>query len=180
MEKGEKLRFYLLDNIRGINLISMIIYHAMWDLVFIYGKNIEWYNGIEGYIWQQIICCTFIFLSGFCWSLGHSRLKRGIEVSIAGIVISVVTLMFMPENRVIFGVLTLLGICMILMRVLYKVFDIINIYMGFILFLILYVCFKYVNDGVFGIKGVFMIDLPEKLYANYITTFIGFTHKGFY
>ena len=175
-----KERLYLLDNIRGINLLSMIIYHGMWDLVYLYGKKIEWYNDMEGYIWQQLICSIFILLSGFCWSLGHNQLKRGIEVSIAGLIISAVALIFMPQNRVVFGILTLLGLCMLLMKALYKIFDKVNIYIGFILFVILFICFKDVNNGVFGIKGIFVFELSEKLYANYITTLIGFTHRGFY
>ncbi len=180
MEKNTNIRYYLLDNIRGINLINMIIYHGMWDLIYIYGKNIEWYKGITGHIWQQMICYVFIILSGFCWSLGHNQIKRGIEVSIAGIIISAVTLIFMPQNRVVFGVLTLLGICMLIMKPLHKILDKVNVYFGIILSIMLFIGFYNINNGIFGFGTMYFVKLPEKLYANYFTTLLGFTHKGFF
>ena len=35
-----KERYVLLDSIRGITLLSMILYHGMFDLVEIYGLHI--------------------------------------------------------------------------------------------------------------------------------------------
>lgn len=68
----DRTRYYALDDIRGITLISMIFYHAMWDIVFILGKDIKWYNEAPGYIWQQSIGWTFILLSGFAGSLADT------------------------------------------------------------------------------------------------------------
>ena len=62
----KKIRYRKLDAIRGIALINMIAYHAIWDLVYLYGFQWDWYQSEIGYIWQQGICWTFIFLSGFC------------------------------------------------------------------------------------------------------------------
>ena len=103
---------------RGIALLNMIAYHAAWDLVYIYGTDWGWYRSEGAYVWQQGICWTFIFLSGFCWSLGSHVWKRGITVFLGGAVITLVTLLVMPQNRVVFGVLTLIGSCMLLMNVL--------------------------------------------------------------
>ena len=74
-----------LDTIRGITLLSMMLYHTCWDLVFLFGKKIPGYSGLGGYVWQQSICWTFILLAGFCWSLGSHHLKRGLIVSGSGI-----------------------------------------------------------------------------------------------
>ena len=48
-------------------------------------------------------------MSGFCVQLGHHTLRRGAQVFGAGALVTAVTLLFMPEDRVVFGVLTLLG-----------------------------------------------------------------------
>ena len=45
-----------LDTIRGITLLSMMLYHTCWDLVFLFGKKIPGYSGLGGYVWQQSIC----------------------------------------------------------------------------------------------------------------------------
>ena len=103
-----------LDTIRGITLLSMMLYHTCWDLVFLFGKKIPGYSGLGGYVWQQSICWTFILLAGFCWSLGSHHLKRGLIVFGSGILITFVTLLVMPESRVIFGVLTLIGSCILI------------------------------------------------------------------
>ena len=34
-----KKRYFWIDNIRAIAMISMIIFHAVWDLVYLYGMD---------------------------------------------------------------------------------------------------------------------------------------------
>lgn len=102
-------RYALLDELRGLDLLSMMLYHGCWDLVNLFGIQADWYYGLPGHLWQQSICWVFILLSGFCVQLGHHTLRRGAQVFGAGALVTAVTLLFMPEDRVIFGVLTLLG-----------------------------------------------------------------------
>lgn len=109
-------RYALLDELRGLDLISMMLYHGTWDAVYLFGVAVPWYAGTPGRLWQQSICWVFILLSGFCVPLGHRTLKRGAQVFAAGALVTVVTLVFMPEDRVVFGVLTFLGSAMLLNR----------------------------------------------------------------
>ena len=39
-----KVRFHGLDTIRGITLVSMIAYHACWDMVYIFVADWDWYG----------------------------------------------------------------------------------------------------------------------------------------
>ena len=105
-------RYALLDELRGLDLVSMMLYHGCWDLVNLFGIQADWYYGLPGQLWQQSICWVFILLSGFCVQLGHHTLRRGAQVFGAGALVTVITLLFMPEERVIFGILTLLGSAM--------------------------------------------------------------------
>ena len=107
-------RYALLDELRGLDLLSMMLYHGCWDLVNLFGIQADWYYGLPGHLWQQSICWVFILLSGFCVQLGHHTLRRGVQVFGAGALVTAVTLLFMPEDRVVFGVLTLLGSAMLL------------------------------------------------------------------
>ena len=115
-----KTRLDLLDSIRGATLLSMAAYHTVWDLVYLFGVQWDWYKGGLGFLWQQSICWTFIFLSGFCWPLGRRPLKRGLTVLAGGAAVTLVTVLAMPESRVVFGVLTLLGSCALLLIPLEK------------------------------------------------------------
>ena len=64
-------RYALLDELRGLDLVSMMLYHGCWDLVNLFGIQADWYYGLPGHLWQQSICWVFILLSGFCVQLGH-------------------------------------------------------------------------------------------------------------
>ena len=46
-----------LDSLRGLTLVSMMAYHACWDLVYLYGFGWDWYHSFWAYVWQQSICC---------------------------------------------------------------------------------------------------------------------------
>lgn len=180
VQKQKASRLAGLDTIRGITLLSMMLYHTCWDLVFLFGKKIPGYSGLGGYIWQQSICWTFILLSGFCWSLGHHCLKRGLIVFGSGILITFVTLLVMPESRVIFGVLTLIGSCMLLMipmeKLLLKLRTEIGLTGSFLLFLL----FRNVNTGYLGSGNWNILKLPDGFYENLFTTYLGFPQKGFF
>ena len=97
MELQAAARYRLLDELRGLDLISMMLYHGMWDVVFLFGVAQKWYTGRPGFVWQQSICWVFILLSGFCLPLGHHPLKRGAAVFGAGALVTGVTLLFMPD-----------------------------------------------------------------------------------
>lgn len=190
-------RYHILDEIRGITLCSMILYHAVWDLVYIFGRDWAWYRSDIAYIWQQSICCSFILLSGFCFSLGKKKFRRGVIVFAAGAVVSLVTEIFMPQNRIRFGVLTLLGSCMLILAMVEKrrkLFRVIECkkeelcisagrlaVWGIFISLGLFVLTRQVNYGVIGFGDVSLCALPATLYQlGDVGNFLGFTEASFY
>ena len=116
-------RYHLLDALRGLTLISMIAYHGMYDLVEIYGADVSWFWDTPGRVWQQSVCWTFILLSGFCWNLGKQPLRRGLTVFGGGILVTAVTFLFMPSQRILFGILTFLGSAMLVQIPLSRLLD---------------------------------------------------------
>lgn len=178
-QKAPAGRYALLDELRGLDLVSMMLYHACWDLVFLFDVNMRWYAGTPGRLWQQTICWVFILLSGFCAPFGRYMLRRGTVVFGAGAVVTLATLVFMPEGRVIFGVLTFLGAAMLLTGVLEpllkKVMPAVGLAVSAVLFA---VCYP-VGLGWVGLGG-WKLMLPQSLYANYFTAFLGFYPDWFY
>lgn len=175
--KGQ--RYHCLDNIRGITLISMMVYHGVWDLVYMFGYNMPWYDGTAAFIWQQSICWTFILLSGFCFNLGKKRVRRAFEILAVSAVITVVT-SFIPGTFIKFGILNLIGFSMLFMVLLDKLCKIVNPYIGLIVAFALFAIFYDASSGYLGFfnKGVY--SLSGKIYANDFTAFWGFPHDGFY
>lgn len=176
----ERRRYRALDGIRGFALLNMIAYHTIWDLVYIFGVNWSWYRSKGAYIWQQGICWTFIFLSGFCWSIGRHPVRRGVTVFLGGAVISIATIVAMPQNKVVFGVLTLIGSCMLIMTVLDKLLTKANAVAGLIISAVLFAASRNINQGYIGFENFNLYKLPDVLYKNMFTSYIGFTHRGFY
>ena len=172
-QKAPASRYALLDELRGLDLVSMMLYHACWDMMFLFGIWMDWYAGMPGRLWQQAICWVFILLSGFCAPFGRHMLRRGVTVFAAGALVTAVTLVFMPEGRVIFGVLTFLGTAMLLTGVLEpllkKVMPAVGLAVSAVLFA---VCYP-VGLGWVGLGG-WKLMLPQSLYANYFTAFFGF------
>ena len=173
-------RYAFIDALRGLCIVSMIAYHTMWDLVYIFGANIPWFRSDYASLWQQSICWCFIFLSGFCWNFGRKHLKRGLLVFGGGLVITAVTMLVMPEDRIIFGVLTLIGTCMLVMIPLDKIAVKIPPLVGFIICFIVFLIVKNVPKEYIGFGDSVLYELPQFLYKNYVTAFFGFKFRGFF
>lgn len=176
-------RLRLIDTYRGLTIISMILFHACWDIVYFdLGLTSKFLYGTKAYIWQQSICYSFILLSGFCFSYGKHHLKRGLMSLGGGIIISIVTSIVIPEERDLFGVLWLLGSCMLLMIPLDKVFikNKISYLIGLIISLALFIITRNVNHGYLGFEGYNICRLPNTIYNGYIMTYLGFMDSKFY
>ena len=172
-------RYALLDELRGLDLVSMMLYHACWDMMFLFGIWMDWYAGMPGRLWQQAICWVFILLSGFCAPFGRHMLRRGVTVFAAGALVTAVTLVFMPGNRVIFGVLTFLGSAMLLTGVLEPLLKKIQPAAGLAVSAVLFALTYHLDERGLGFGGL-RLALPDAWYANYFTAFFGFLPFDFY
>lgn len=173
-----KVRYTVLDILRAFAIIAMVVYHTLWDLVYMFGVNIPWYKTDAGFIFQQSICWSFILISGFCFSLGRRKLKRAVTVLVCSLVITAVTALVMPENIILHGVLSLLGTSMLVTIPLEKLLKKIHPFVGLIINAVLFAVTYNVSGGTIGF-GKFAVHLPDFLYANNITAFFGFPHGGF-
>lgn len=176
----KKERYYLLDGLRGITLLSMVAYHGMFDLVELYGVPVSWFWKTPGYVWQQSICWTFIILSGFCWRLGRSPLRRGLMISGCGLVITAVTFIFMPSEKILFGILTFIGAAMLALIPLSKVLEWIPAWSGLVCSAGLFFLTRNVNKGWWGFENIRFGRVPTVFYQGKIMTFLGFPEVGFF
>lgn len=172
-------RYETLDTIRGFALISMILYHAAWDLVYMFGADWPWYHGFAAHVWQQSICWTFILLSGYCWSLGRHQFRRGLTVFLCGALITAVTWAFLPENLVLFGVLTLLGASALLLIPLAPALERLPARAGLAGSFCLFLLFRDVNAGYLGFEGTRIFRFWDGA-RNLATAFVGVPPADFF
>ena len=126
MEKSLNVRFWEVDSLRGLAIIMMVTYHFIFDLTFFGIYPFDIYSGFW-WFFARITALTFIFLMGVSLTLSSTRaeisgegilfkkyFKRGLKIFSLGILITFATLIFIPQEFIIFGVLHFIGISIIL------------------------------------------------------------------
>lgn len=113
-----KERIWELDALRGIMILMVVFIHLCFDLDYFLGIDL-----VKNPVVQTIMdhCgMSFVVLSGLCASIGPRSLRRGVRIFLWGMVITAVTagmaLLGLADRFIIiyFGVLHLIGSCMIL------------------------------------------------------------------
>lgn len=152
-------RIAIIDELRGLAILNMIVYHFLYNLTVIYRSGPNWMFNSKTEIWQEYICISFILIAGICIPYGKS-LKHALIVSGCAVGISLVTYAFFSSQFIIFGILHMLGISM-LIYVLFKVpFNRINNIIGFVVSVFLVILTWNVVNGYIGI-GDFSWALPK-------------------
>ena len=172
-------RYYLLDSVRGFSVISMVLYHAMYDIVAIFGFDVSWYFKTPGHIWQQSICWVFIFISGVCWGMGKAPLKRGILFSLCGLVLTAATLIFMPSQLIIMGILSFMGAAYIVMIPFDKLVKK-NAHIWLVITVLLFFITKNINSGYLGFENIILGRVWQGLYQIPAGFILGLPNAGFY
>ena len=180
MNAEKKKRLLLLDSLRGISIVNMVVYHACYNYFMILGVDSHWVYYDPVRIWQRYICISFIFISGFSWSFSKNKVKRGLIISGAGMIVTIVTLLFMPNEIIILGILSFIGGAVLLMIPLKKILDKVNAVFVFVCATILFVLFYHIADSYIGIGEFELIKIPENIARIKIFTVIGIPHPDFY
>ncbi len=141
-------RFWEIDFLRGIAIIMMIIYHSLYNLSFFGSYNFNLHSGFWLH-YARFAASIFIFLVGLSLTLSYSKnknietyislfvknFKRGIIIFFWGIIVTLLTWLFLREGFVIFGILHFIGVSIILAFPFLKL-GLINILIGIILILL--------------------------------------------
>ena len=127
METISNKRFWEIDFLRAIAIILMIVFHFIYDLDYfdVYDININ--SGFWFYI-GRLAAIIFILLVGISLTLSYSKaqketsesklvlkyLKRGIKIFLWGVVITVMTWVFLEDGVIVFGILHFIGVSIVL------------------------------------------------------------------
>ena len=174
-----KPRYGWLDSARGLWLISMIAYHLCYDLHYLFQQPLPWYTGSGGYLWQQSILMGFLLIAGFSAVLSHRPARRGWIIFGGGLLVTAVTALFLPEEAIWFGVLTLIGCAYWLValgRSLWKKLPPLAAAAGA---LVLFLLTKSVPGGYLGFGDSRLLELPAALYSTWAGAFLGFPGPTF-
>lgn len=176
---GVSKRIHLLDEFRGFVILLMVFYHGAYDLVMIFEVDFPFFFSPFMHYLQVFIAGTFIILSGAACRFSRNNLKRGAAAFGLGMVLTVTTALFMPSQIVCFGILHLLGSCMILFALLRPVLEKIPALVGTLLFVLMQIFTVYVPYGQLGYPPL-SIKLPSALYEVGYLFPLGFPSPQFF
>lgn len=161
-------RVFMLDLLRGGAMILVVLYHLLYDLVYMTRLSVpSWLTPGDpiveavhtGFLW------VLFAVSGICSGYSRNLMRRGVLLYLAGFAVMVVTGLWLPDYTIVFGVLSCFGACMVLTALCDKVLDRIPWPLLTALGVLLWLVFADFSDGILhlGFKDV-ALSIPPTEY----------------
>ena len=156
-------RIHILDEWRGVCVVLMVLYHALYTLGAVYflepfSTLLAWCEPLE-----PLFAEMFVLLCGYSCCLSRNNLKRGLLLLGVSAAMSAVLWLFVPSMMIWFGVLHCLAVCILLYAALSRPLARIPAAVGVAVCAMLLLVtwhFPWYNGGLLGI-GPFSVAWPE-------------------
>lgn len=170
-----------LDAIRGVAILAMVFYHALYDIDDIFGYHIPILDTLLFEIVRQPFTWAFILLAGISSRFSHNNIKRGLRVLFFGLVVTAVTVILIPSQSIYFGILHFMGIAILLFELIKPACDRIPRKVAFVIWSFLFaITFTMPESHVIGFPGIIGIALPEFLQNTPHLYALGFPDANFF
>ena len=162
----DRKRIVLIDNLRGLALVYMVFFHFIYDMTYLvpteWGRHLLAANdGIAVFD-----TAAFILLAGVSSAFSRSNLRRGGRLLAIGILFTLVTAFVFPGEAIYFGILQLLGSCMVLYGAFEEQLKKCPPPLILALCAVLFALTFHITRGYIGIDGLFQWELPPELLQN--------------
>ena len=117
---------------------------------------------------------AFILICGISCALSRNNFLRGTKILGAALCVTLVSLFIMPDMPIVFGILHLLGTCVLIYSFAGKITDRLPPLLGIIICFLLFVMTYNVSDLQYVGIGDFRINLPFSLYKSNDLMALGF------
>jgi len=119
------MRLAQVDAARGLAIVTMVLFHFLFDLNFLGIAEIDVYSG-DPLLLALFTAGLFLLLVGFSLVLGRGmmpcsfsvfcrkKIARALQLIVLGLLITVATMIYPGEGFVIFGILSCIGVSMII------------------------------------------------------------------
>ena len=152
MENTTKTRWHLLDNLRGVCIILVVLYHVLYNMSEVFGGNYAFFRSYGMNTFRDWFVSVLVIISGISCELSRSNIKRGLKTLGLGLAITVVMAVVMPESLIVFGILHFFGVAMIIYGLVGKIIQKIPVYVSLPLFLL---AFAFTFRLSYGFVGLF-------------------------
>jgi uncharacterized membrane protein len=166
-------RIHFLDEVRGFDILLMVLFHGFYTVGWLLDLSIGRTLFLFFMPVEPFFAGIFIFICGISCYLSHSNWRRGALLALIAVGISLVMYVFMRDQMIWFGILHMLAVCILLFALLRPLLEKIPFWVGvvacIVLFTLTYPIPNYgdgLQHGVFGIRGLFTVALPESVTQN--------------
>lgn len=172
-------RIVLFDEIRGTMIWCVVLYHLLYDLVYLFAVDIPWFGSAWTEWWQETVACLFIFISGCCCYFSRNNVLRGLRLLIVAALLSAATYLVMPQQMISFGIIHLLSLSVLIFALGRPLLSFIPppfiMLGGLLLYYVTFpVCNGYLQFGTWNYS------LPETWYQNSCWFWLGFPTANYY
>ena len=178
VEIGRKNRAEFLDLLRGFAIIYVMLYHLIYDLIFFGGMDLPFFFTNWWETLHQFVLIVLFGISGICAGFSKNVLRRGATLFLMGELLTIGTAIFMPNDVIVFGVLSCFGAIMLIYGVISPWLKKVPNIAAFVVFTLLTIVFFDFprNESIFLFFRKIQLDLPDNI--NYLYP-IGITASGF-
>ena len=177
MELAKPRRVHLMDELRGVLIIGVVLYHLLYDLAVLFPVGIpwmfsDWMNSV-----RNICAGALIVVSGISCHYTRSNWRRGLRAFGLGMLLTVVTALFIPSQLILFGILHFFGSMMMLYALLRPLLEKVPTMVGLLGSTLLFFLPWPIFSGFIRVLGV-TVYLPEFLYNKPLLFPLGFACQG--
>ena len=177
MELAKPRRVHLMDELRGVLIIGVVLYHLLYDLAVLFPVGIpwmfsDWMNSV-----RNICAGALIVVSGISCHYTRSNWRRGLRAFGLGMLLTVVTALFIPSQLILFGILHFFGSMMMLYALLQPLLEKVPTMVGLLGSTLLFFLTWPIFSGFIRVLGV-TVYLPEFLYNKPLLFPLGFACQG--
>lgn len=177
-ERASGSRVRVFDLVRGLSVVSMVLFHLCYDLRYIAGLPLDWFAGPLREAWRCSISWTFVFVAGCMCPLSRDNLRRALRYGAVALAIWVVTSVAAVDTPISFGIIYCMAACTLVYWLLGRARLAPRGCAAAVCLLVAFLALQDLSSGRVGL-GPLSVELPEALYRTPWLAWLGLPGPGF-
>lgn len=173
---GERIGAF--DALRGLSVVSMVLFHLCYDYRFIAGGSLPWFAPPLQDVWRASISWTFLFVAGCMCALSRSNLRRALQYGLVAVAIYLVTSLCAVDTPISFGIIYCMSACTLVAWALDRAHALPRGPVAACVLFLAFLVLLPLKDGLVGV-GPVSFRLPAWLYSTEWLSWLGLPGPAF-
>ncbi|WP_293846464.1 heparan-alpha-glucosaminide N-acetyltransferase domain-containing protein [uncultured Parolsenella sp.] len=104
---SQRVRGY--DVLRGFSVVSMVAFHACYDIVYLWDVRLGWFRSPLQDVWRASISWCFLLIAGIMCSYSRNNLKRALKYLFVAAAIWIATTLIAVDTPISYGIIYCMG-----------------------------------------------------------------------